>query len=78
MRYTLIKSKSTAESFDLGGDVGIICDVMEMGKYVCDLVYEVDMSGEELIAFLKKHRVSTDIIEKITVSDNYTVSAFDW
>jgi hypothetical protein len=78
MRYTIIKNKNTGERYELGGDVSIICDIMEMGKCICDLVYENEMTGAALIEFLKDHGVNEDVIAKIISTDTYTLTAFDW
>ena len=78
MRETLIKNNRTGEKFELGGDVSIICDIMEIGKYVCDLVYECEMTGAALIEFLKSHSVNENTVNKIIPADTYTITAFDW
>ncbi len=63
---------------DLGGDVGLIADVIEKGVAVDYLIYKWTADGNEIKPFLKAHCVDARILEKIADENRYEIKAYDW
>ena len=78
MRTTFIKGLDDGLQFELGSAVEIICAVMEIGYAEDAITYYANMTGAELIAFLKEHAPRQEIIEQINPNNNYKITAFDW
>jgi hypothetical protein len=78
MRSTIVKGKNDRIRIDLGSDVDIICHVMNIGKCLDYLIYEVELNGQELIAFLDKFKLSDKYKMLINVEFSYVVTAYDW
>ena len=78
MRSTTVKGLDDELSIRLGSDVSIICEVMSIGKAIDAITFEAEMSGEELIAFMRKLRVGEEYEEKIKSGNRYIVTAYDW
>lgn len=78
MRSTIVKGKNDGIRIDLGSDVDIICHVMNIGKCLDYLIYEVKLNGQELIAFLDKFKLADKYKTLINVKFSYVVTAYDW
>lgn len=78
MRSTIVKGKNDGIRIDLGSDVDIICHVMNIGKCLDYLIYEVELNGQELIAFLDKFKLADKYKTLINVKFSYVVTAYDW
>lgn len=78
MRMATLKSTDGLVMLDLGYDIDIICGVMEIGRYIPDLIYEVELSSEETIDFLRKFKINDEIISKIDKDKKYIIRAYDW
>lgn len=78
MRSTIVKGKNDGIRIELGSDVDIICQVMDIGKCLDYLIYEVELNGQELIAFLEKFNLADKYKTLINVEFSYFVTAYDW
>lgn len=78
MRSTIVKGKNDGIRIELGSDVDIICHVMDIGKCLDYLIYEVELNGQELIAFLEKFKLVDKYKTLINVEFSYFVTAYDW
>ena len=78
MRSTIIRGKNDGLRIELGSDVDIICHVMDIGKCIDYLIYEVELNGQELIAFLEKFNLADKYKTLINVEFSYFVTAYDW
>lgn len=78
MRSTIVKGKNDGIRIELGSDVDIICHVMDIGKCLDYLIYEVELNGQELIAFLEKFKLADKYKTLINVEFSYFVTAYDW
>ena len=78
MRSTIVKGKNDGIRIELGSDVDIICHVMDIGKSLDYLIYEVELNGQELIAFLEKFNLADKYKTLINVEFSYFVTAYDW
>ena len=78
MRYTSIRGKDDGLHFELGSNVDIICEVMNIGKAIDYLIYEAELTGAELLEFLGKFRIEKDITDKIKPENTYIITAYDW
>ena len=78
MRSTIVKGKNDGIRIELGSDVDIICYVMDIGKCLDYLIYEVELNGQELIAFLEKFNLADKYKTLINVEFSYFVTAYDW
>ena len=78
MRSTKVKGKNDGIRIELGSDVDIICHVMDIGKCLDYLIYEVELNGQELIAFLEKFNLADKYKTLINVEFSYFVTAYDW
>lgn len=71
MRSTIVKGKNDGIRIELGSDVDIICHVMDIGKCLDYLIYEVELNGQELIAFLEKFNLADKYKTLINVEFSY-------
>ena len=78
MRSTIVKGKNDGIRIELGSDVDIICHVMDIGKCLDYLIYEVELNGQELIAFLEKFNLADKYKTLINVEFSFFVTAYDW
>ena len=78
MRYTIVHGIDDSLRIDLGGDVSIICEVMDIGKAIDYLTFEAEMTGAELLAFMRNFHVKAELEEGIKAENRYTVTAYDW
>ena len=78
MRQTSVKGTEDNLILNLGPDTELIGEIMETGRVKYELVYEKEMSGEELIDFLKRHGLFEKHGEKVDISKKYTVTSYDW
>lgn len=77
MRDVTIKGLNDNVNFNLGGDVGIISDVIEKGYCEDFLIYRLKLNGAELIEFLKQHKCE-EFIESVNIDNEYIITAYDW
>ena len=78
MRSTVVKGLSDHIYLNLGGDTSIIGEVIELGKCVDYLVYELELGGEELLNFLAKFHIEIEEEIKISTENKYIVQSYDW
>ncbi len=79
MRNTTIKGLTDEFSDDLGSSVDYVAKVIEIGKCVDYLIYEVQLSGKELKEFYSSVGLdNTQSIEKIIDENEYIIRAYDW
>ena len=78
MRSTSVLGTDDGLRLELGRDTSIIGEVMEIGKAVDYLVYEVQMSGAELIAFMRRFHLDPALEKDVKPENNYKVTSFDW
>lgn len=77
MRSTVVKGNDGFR-LELGSNTDLIGEVIELGKVVDYLIFEVEMTGVELIEFLKRHHLDNLITQNIKQNNKYTVTSYDW
>ena len=78
MRYTLVKGVKDSIRLDLGSDVSIICKVMDIGKALDALTFEVTLNGSELREFLRSFKLTEALKADIKKENLYIITAYDW
>ena len=75
-RYSYIEGIDNDFFMHFGSDVCMICEIMKVGECGQDyLSSEGEMTGEELIEFLREHNKTTD---GVIPSGRYRLVAHDW
>ena len=77
MRNTTIKGNDGL-IIDLGSNTDIIEEVMKIGKAVDYLIYKVEMTGFEVVQFMKKYHLDRLISQDIILENTYTITSYDW
>ena len=78
MRKTTLKAVDNSLYLDLGSDTTLIGEIMEIGRYIPELIYEVELSGIETIKLLKECYVNEEIIKHLTNEKRYILTSYDW
>ena len=78
MRDTVIKGLDDDVRITLGGDVGIVCAVMEIGRCVDSLIYKAELTGGELVALIRKEWKAWQPPVEIKENNRYEITAYDW
>ena len=78
MRSAVLSNGNGDLRIDLGSDVGIINEIIEVGKGVDYLIYKAEMNSEELISFLKKFNLYEKYGSVIKQEEKYILTAYDW
>ncbi|MBQ7356762.1 MAG: hypothetical protein IJW66_05085 [Clostridia bacterium] len=78
MRYTTVYGLDDGLNINLGHDVSIIAEVMDIGTCEGALIYKARMSGEELIAFMRKFKLDPALEKDIKEENRYILTAYDW
>ena len=78
MRSTTVKGLDDGVRIELGGNTDIIEAVMDAGKGVDYLIYELTLTGAELLAFLAPFRIDGKLTAEIKADNRYTVRSYDW
>lgn len=79
MRNTTIKGINDQFYHDLGSSVEYVAKVIEIGKCVDYLIYEIKLTGQELKEFycsigLQNAKSYGEIVDK----NEYLITAYDW
>jgi hypothetical protein len=78
MRSTIVKGIDDGIYINLGSSTDIVGEVMLEGKSVDYLIYELELSGKDLLGFLAKFRVDEELMLEIKAENKYKVIAYDW
>ena len=80
MREIFAKSLQDGMLIEMGCDTSPICEIMEIGKYTGELQYETQMTGGQLVEFIKKHKyaIKQEIANQVNLEHDYRVVAWDW
>lgn len=78
MRETTLRALDGTLNLSLGSDTTIIGEVMEIGRYIPDLIYKANLNGVDTINLLKKCRVNEEIISQIKEDKMYELTSYDW
>lgn len=78
MRTVLVVCIEDNINFSLGSDVGLIGEIIELGKYVGDLTYELKVKGLKLNEIIYKYNLQDKIHAIINVENTYVITAYDW
>ncbi len=78
MRSTTVKGLDDGVYINLGGNTDIIEAVMNAGNAVDYLIYELHLTGAELLDFLAKFRIDSELTAEIKTKNRYTVTSYDW
>ena len=80
MREIFAKSLQDGTMIEMGRDTSPICEIMEIGKYTGELQYETQMTGAQLVEFIKKHKyaIRQEIANQVNLEHDYRVVAWDW
>lgn len=76
MRSVILRGLNDRIKVDLGQDISLIADVIELGKCRDYLIYDLELNGHDLIKFLKEHFLK--INEEIILENKYIITAYDW
>ena len=78
MRQTTVRGIDNELVLELGSDTSLIGEIIDIGRVRYELVYEKEMSGEELIDFLVRHSLFEKHGDKIKKENKYLITAYDW
>lgn len=80
MRMTLLKGVEDDIDIDLGSDVRLIGAIIKIGKALEELVYEVNLTGAEVLKLLnaEHYRYINDVCDDIIEDHHYILTAFDY
>ena len=78
MRKIYAKNINGDLKIELGSDVSFISEVIERGKCVDYLIFELEVNGIELIELMEKYNINKALINEIKSNDLYIITAFDW
>ena len=76
MRKVIVRDLVSNTSFTLSYDVSVICEVMERGKAIDEITYELKVNGKELLEFIREMKIENTT--NINESSEYEIVAFDW
>jgi hypothetical protein len=51
---------------------------MNAGKAVDYLIYELELTGAELLEFLGKFRIDSELTANIKAENRYNIKSYDW
>lgn len=82
MRMTILEGVEDSIRIDLGSDVMLVGAVMEIGKAIDYLVYEVQLTGEEVLNLINSIRFSPmkrpyGLEDDIIKEHHYKLTAYD-
>ena len=75
MRYTTIEGLQDSVNITIYGNVSLICRIMELGKCVGALTYEVELSGTEI---LENIYLKDEYKAQLNPANRYLITAYDW
>lgn len=75
MRYTEVVGKQDKVNFTIYGCPSLIHEIMVMGKCVGDLIYEVELTGAQL---LERFRFDPKKTADVLPDHIYVLTAYDW
>ena len=75
MRYTTVKGLQDSVNITIYGNVGLIGRVMELGKQVGALTYEVELSGAEI---KEKIFLADEYKDQLHPEHRYLITSYDW
>lgn len=78
MRKIYAKNINEDLKIELGSDVSFISEIIERGKCIDYLIFELEVSGIELIELMEKYNINKSLINVIKSNDLYIITAFDW
>jgi hypothetical protein len=78
MRSTTVTGINDNFYLNLGSDTSIIGEVIERGRCVDYLIYELELNGEELLAFLAEFHIEIDNEIKVFAENKYILKSYDW
>lgn len=78
MRYTTAKGLDDDVNVDLGRDVSLICEIMNIGVALDAITYQATLTGEELLALVIKYCPAKASEANIQPKNRYKVTAYDW
>ena len=78
MRKTTIKCLNDNMTFDLGREVEPICAVINIGKALDSITYEVTLTGVKLKEFIIDNKLAKSFLNQIIDDNIYVVTAYDW
>ena len=76
MRKVIVRDLVSNTNFTLSYDVSVICEVMERGKAIDEITYELKVNGKELLEFIREMKIENTT--NINESSEYEIVAFDW
>ena len=68
MREIFAKSLQDGTMIEMGRDTSPICEIMEIGKYTGELQYETQMTGAQLVEFIKEAFLLLEVIITESIS----------
>lgn len=78
MRAVTVTGREDGLTLALGQDTSLIAEIMTRGRYIPDLIYELELSGAELRTLLASYAVDAGMLRRLVPQNTYTVTAYDW
>lgn len=78
MRSTTVKGLDDGVYINLGANTDIIEAVMNAGSAVDYLIYELQLTGAELLEFLEEFRIDEELTAEIKAENRYNLTSYDW
>ena len=78
MRSVSVKGLDDDLKFSLGSDVEVIYHIMQNGKAIDSITYELQINGKDLISFISKFNLKNKVDVTINENNNYLLTAYDW
>ena len=78
MRSTTVKGLDDGVYIYLGANTDLIDAVMNAGSAVDYLLYELQLTGAELLEFLEEFRIDEELTAEIKAENRYNLTSYDW
>ena len=56
-------------------DISVICKIIEIGLYVAELTYKIELNGKQILQYFSFDK---KIVDNINPNFTYTITAYDW
>lgn len=78
MRSVIVKGIDDNLRIELSREVDVVFAVIEKGKAIDAITYELEVDGKSLINFIKENKITNKIITNIKDNNRYLIIAYDW
>ena len=78
MRAVTVKGINDNIKLEFGSDVEIIYEIMQRGKAIDAITFELELSGKELVEFINEFNLNEKVDTQINEENKYIITAYDW